>query len=631
MVVLAAAVLAAASVLSASLTLAPAPTAPHAIVAGHQEPAPPAPARIHGRFVDEAGAPVEHVELRLRRRTMRTSPSSAVGGAAPSQDPPPTASRADGNFELAFAAAPSDHFSLSATHQGFASLEWGWSDLRAGMQLALGELVLHREATIVGHIVDPDGDLLIDGWRVTVFPDHLERTHTGNSFTGRQATVDPETGSFRIEGLPPGEFRVNANRGRTQSTNPVRVTTVAGGVAQVELLFSGPPESTLLQVVVHTNAPASAGPAEGTVWAIAPNGTRTALQRVSTEPRRWSVATAQDGPYRIVVEDPLFHPAEVEGAQPGVPATLALNGTGKLMLVVVDPTNGEELDVYGLAVCYRGDDEARVPYEIFPPGARFARPHGPIHLVPGDIELVVWSHDRPKVFVPFGALPPGHARPARVELGLGLTLAGRVVDSAGAPVPGAVVELTQGTRHGHDLASGGAIVQRSYQGGETTSLVIPRRDHLLVADDAGVFRIEGIAMGQWAAYVHHGPFVHGAHVVDVPSESGEEVVELVLPAFTEAFVTLANFRPGDPERFMLAVEGMWPGASPFHPPAHRGRGLEVRPHVDGVFEPFHVPLGRQRISVQEDRQFQSARTSALVWESVEDVTPCFELTIDLHR
>jgi hypothetical protein len=627
MVALAVAVLAAASVLSSALTPPPAPRAP---VAGRQEPAPPAPARIHGRFVDELGAPVEGVELSLRGRPLRTATTSAPSGAVAWQDPPPSSSDANGRFELTFVAAPGHYFNLSATREGRASLEWSWSELRAGAQLALGELELQCAATIVGQIVDPEGGLLIDGWRVMAFPDKVDRAHTGNSFSGRQVQVDPESGSFCIEGLPPGEFRVTAHRGRTQTTNPVRVTTVAGSVAQVELLFSGPPESTLLQVLLQTGAPTSAGPAEGTVWAIAPDGTRTALQRVPEEPRRWSVAAQQDGPYRIVVEDPTFQPAEVEGVVPGAPARLSLTGTAKLMLMVVDPTTGAELDVYGLAVRYRPDDEARKPYEVFPPSARFARPHGPIHLVPGDIELVVWSHDRPQVFVPLGALPAGHARPARVELGLGLSLRGRVVDSAGAPVPGAVVELTQGTRHGHDLATGVAIVQRSSQGGEMTSRVIPRRDHRLVTDGAGSFGVDGIAAGQWAAYVHHGPFVHGTHVVDVQSGSEEEV-ELVLPAFTEAFVTLANFRPGDPQRFSLSIEGLWPGASPFHPPEHRAHGLGVRPHMDGQFEPFLVPLGRQRLSVLEDRQIARTGTFVSVWESVEDVTPCLELTIDLRR
>jgi len=49
-------------------------------------------------------------------------------------------------------------------------------------------------------------------------------------------------------------------------------------------------------------------------------------------------------------------------------------------------------------------------------GVRSARDHWPIALVPGDIELVVVSNDRPKVFVPFGALSAGHSHPARVEL-----------------------------------------------------------------------------------------------------------------------------------------------------------------------------------------------------------------------
>jgi hypothetical protein len=183
----------------------------------------------------------------------------------------------DGRVELTFQPPAAHIFDLYLTCDGFASRSHGLNTVLPGARIELGDYVLPRAAVVVGQIVDADGGLLIEGWKVTALPVQFDRSLGITSFSSTSVTVDPESGSFRLENLLPCEYSIVARHGRTLETKPVHVPTLAGQTSEVELLYAGTAPSAMLQVIVQFDGPQSAGPAEGSLCAIARDGARVAL------------------------------------------------------------------------------------------------------------------------------------------------------------------------------------------------------------------------------------------------------------------------------------------------------------------------------------------------------------------
>jgi hypothetical protein len=79
---------------------------------------------------------------------------------------------------------------------------------------------------VLPHIVDGNGAFLTAGW--TVSANHNWNSGLGGRTAGgARASVDPATGQFRIEGLPPGKLQVNASSG-TLRIEPVEAVTRQG-------------------------------------------------------------------------------------------------------------------------------------------------------------------------------------------------------------------------------------------------------------------------------------------------------------------------------------------------------------------------------------------------------------------
>jgi protocatechuate 3,4-dioxygenase beta subunit len=151
-------------------------------------------ARIHGMLRTRSGEPVEGAQLWAQR----TSGGPEGGGAAFDT------SRPDGSYELAGLAAGS--FQVSVQSDRGVPPRGGYSvDVAAGANIER-DLVLDDGGSVSGTVVDATGTPIPD---ITVTARPLSR---GFSF-GPSGAVTGGDGSFAIDALAPGEYRLVAMRG----------------------------------------------------------------------------------------------------------------------------------------------------------------------------------------------------------------------------------------------------------------------------------------------------------------------------------------------------------------------------------------------------------------------------------
>jgi hypothetical protein len=199
------------------------------------------------------------------------------------QDPAPVTTDADGKFSFSFVPPRAFQFTLDATAAGHGGAAWRWGKLEPGKELDLGTVTLEPEGILVGHVLDAEGNLLIEGWNVTAEHNVNARIEGRDSVRSR-ATIDAATGQFRIEGLPPGVLSVQASN-RTLRIPAAKVTTKKGEDTFLELRYSGPDPRRRLVVSIRAR-----------------RRRRARAQRVPRRDdhagARWAAARARAGPRR---------------------------------------------------------------------------------------------------------------------------------------------------------------------------------------------------------------------------------------------------------------------------------------------------------------------------------------------
>ncbi len=158
-------------------------------------------ARLRGRIVSaETGGPVRRAQVRI------VSPD--IGSKSAMTD-------ADGRYE--FRDLPAGRFNLSATKAGFVTVQFGQTrpfesgkpiDLTDGQVLDKADFSMPRGGAISGRLVDefgePVADAIVNAMR-SVWSGGRRRLQP----TGRTAQTN-DLGQFRIYGLSPGDYYVNA-------------------------------------------------------------------------------------------------------------------------------------------------------------------------------------------------------------------------------------------------------------------------------------------------------------------------------------------------------------------------------------------------------------------------------------
>jgi hypothetical protein len=166
---------------------------------------------------------------------------------------------AQGRYE--FRDLPAGRFTLSASKPGFLDTKYGQSrpsergrpiELAEGQTLDKIDVALPRGGAISGHILDEFGDPIPD---VNVTAMRIERATGKRVSAGRMSTTN-DLGSFRLFGLPPGEYYVAAT---AHGNEPM---------AMMQAIGSGPTASNITGYAT-TYYPATPNPAEAQRIALA--------------------------------------------------------------------------------------------------------------------------------------------------------------------------------------------------------------------------------------------------------------------------------------------------------------------------------------------------------------------------
>jgi hypothetical protein len=188
-----------------------------------QQPAPPGPrqparppaidpltASITGRITSDSGAPI-------RRAEVRAMSSSGINRLATTDG--------EGRFDLR--DMPAGQYRVTVSKSGFTPLMYGQRrpfesprpiDLKQGQRVT-ANMVLPRGGAITGRVYDEAGEAIADvrvqalRSRMTEGKRRLEPVGPGD--------VTDDTGTFRIYGLPPGDYYVTASPPRRQETLPI--------------------------------------------------------------------------------------------------------------------------------------------------------------------------------------------------------------------------------------------------------------------------------------------------------------------------------------------------------------------------------------------------------------------------
>lgn len=437
-------------------------------------------------------------------------------------------------------------------------------------------------ATLVGHIVDESGRLLVDGWKVSI-DCHAQ----GRARQEHRVEPDAADGTFEVDGLTPGLVTVRAAFGRLGATRPQQIQVVAGERHEVELVYEGPNPDLQLCLTFRCAGQSLQGPAPGSVVALLDDGERLAFGPARGLPY-WRAVAPRSGVYRVTVDDPLFLPVELDEVPTGAVTALDLVGSAALEVEVHDAKTGARFVAYDLELTPL-EDLARLGHA---PRTLARRDRAaPVHfdgIVPGDMLLTAGVPGYPRARVIVDDLAPRETRAVRVAVCEALALEGVVVDAAGTPLAGLVVDVTAGRVAGH---TAGADSRLGPSGLEPPITASTRTD----AD--GRFRVAGLGAGPYVVRASASLFVTTQALVELP-DANEAELTLTLPRCAPLHLKLSS--DVAPRAGRLAVSLPREGDIALQHPAAYSSLLHGLLELDaaGHVEPVVLPLGELSVALE---------------------------------
>jgi hypothetical protein len=184
---------------------------------GAQQRTPPRDAEkkgtavLRGKIVNAEGRPLRRVQLRLGGDAIPEGRTASTNGL--------------GRFEVT--ELPAGRYTLSASRAGYLGMSYGQSrpgepgrpiELADGQTFANADLVLLRTALITGHVFDEAGEPLAGANVLTLQMRFFNGRRRLTPVRGNAITDD--TGQYRLSGLEPGEYYVQASSRETWEGDP---------------------------------------------------------------------------------------------------------------------------------------------------------------------------------------------------------------------------------------------------------------------------------------------------------------------------------------------------------------------------------------------------------------------------
>jgi RNA polymerase sigma factor (sigma-70 family) len=481
--------------------------------------------RIHGRIVDIDGAPVHGARVVAHGRGSNSERVEVYGLPTHWQDPEVLTDE-DGAFELRFVPPQAFQFTVKILHDGFADLGWRWSRIHEGEERNQGTVVLPKPAVIEGHVEGARGELLVGSWRVQASLVDQKPEHEGVST--KSVAIDPATGGFRFDDLPPGQVRIEAIHTRGDQAESRSVTTTTEEVTRVVLRFEGPDPSTTIRLTIANDGltgHAASQLADGAVRAFSEDGETYLFE--PTVKRGWTYMTGAlpPGSYHVEVDDERFVTWSKDGVRPGDKVRVQLAGRAKLRLTLLDP-EGAPVPRYRLGVRSTEPVRSSNVVELLSAGAPPPQWDTFEGLLPGAVEVTIDVEGYPEWRGEVRGLRDDAVVDLRVQLSRPRPLAGRVVHADGRPATNGTIEVTRGRVAGHG-EPGMRVSSTIEVDGEMRSVDVPYRDAAAELAEDGSFDLGPIGGPRAVLRVRVGDWI--SHDMDVALEGLELPLLVTLP------------------------------------------------------------------------------------------------------
>lgn len=453
---------------AAHLTVEAEPTAPQDATPEHGQRREPAVAGLTPRVEDALGDDAPSAVAVLRGRVLQDNGAPAVGAECwiygnprslqaiaaywgPIEWPTVSTKTDDlGRFRLDFDPPPPYRFTLQIAAPGFVTAIWSWPELEAGREHDLGDVRLERGGTLVGVVSDSSGAALTEDWSITArsFGDSAGALDRGGESELSRAARATESlgvrgvagkGDFRVENVPGGDVDIYGTHGNGLFGRQV-VSILPGQETRVSLIFAPARDTQVIKSIVRPIE--SAAPLPAHVRLIGPDGERTAEPYGFFGTYRFNAVPDED--HVVVIDDPRFAPARVEGVRPGSSSVIVhLVGNASIALRVIDGADDEPVLEYQATIrrLTREIQNAFVPDLFLLRGPDRPAPTGGIYseLVAGDYELCVHVEGRAERRIMIEDLAAGEVRPVTARFGSDATISGVVFQSDGATPAGDVL------------------------------------------------------------------------------------------------------------------------------------------------------------------------------------------------
>lgn len=518
----------------------------------------------------------------------------------------------DGRFDLAFDPPGAFQFFLNANCDGYGGLSWRWGSLPAAEVTDVGDQTFSVAATVVGRVVNANGEPTGIRWRV--YADSLGGASGEGADSSRLSVfTDAQTGAFRLEGVVPGLVKLKAHANAANWISGPKVTIKAGEEQTADIVYSGPDLGSRITVttfsrpfIVHNRLK------EGGLTARDSSGRVFTGAKIGGSSQSYALNDLPAGEYTVEIKSDLHHPWSQSGVTPGSAVSAKLKGSASIQLAVTDALSGEAVEHYAMWIQFHKANFSPSIFDVHkmeeevPPGGLFEG------LIPEPCTVLVQAEGYALASVVLGSLLPGAPKSVAVSLSKGATVKGRVLSSKGAGVEGATVLL-----HPHfpsydpsDIFSG-----PSGQGAKEAF-----RNALMEAasDETGAFQFEGIPEGKFDIQASKGQLHARTDGLSLKGEEQREVV-LSLPAQGSIEGRLIGLRNAPPKKLLVIAypTGLRPRATRGEKLATSSIAADGSFRIDGLVSGSHhvaLYLAPQSLATGHSSATMTAPTFAALGE-----------------